>query len=107
MYRNELGKTCFAHGAAYSDIKELTAISKRTISDTILKDRAYEIARNHTYCRYQRALASMVDKFFDKKTGSAISVNKQLAVELHKSEIKKFGKKKYMPHLKTIFWQQI
>ena len=32
----------------------------RTISDKILKDRAYEIARNHNYDGYQRAFASMV-----------------------------------------------
>ena len=41
---------------------------KRTISGKILKDRAYGIARNHRYDGYQRALASMVYKFFDKKT---------------------------------------
>ena len=33
---------------------------------------------------YQRALARMVDKFFDKKTGSGINLNGQLAEELHK-----------------------
>ena len=38
-----LKKACFAHDAAYSDIKYL---AKRTISGKILKDRAYEIARN-------------------------------------------------------------
>ena len=43
LYRNELGKACFAHDAAYFDSKDL---SKRTISDKILKDRAYEIAKN-------------------------------------------------------------
>ena len=49
-----------------------------------MKDRAYEIARNHIYDGYQRALASMVYKCFDKKTASRISVNEQLADELHK-----------------------
>ena len=76
LYRNELDKACFAHDAAYSDIKDLI---KRNISDKILTDRAYEIARNHQYDGYQRALASMVYKFFDKKTGSGVSVNEQLA----------------------------
>ena len=42
LYRNELDKACFAHDAAYSDSKDL---AKRTISDKILKDRAYEITR--------------------------------------------------------------
>ena len=43
LYRNELGKACFALGTAYSDSKDLAT---RTISDKILKDRADEIARN-------------------------------------------------------------
>ena len=37
------------------------------ISDKILKDRAYEIPRNHNYDGIQSALANMVYKFFDKK----------------------------------------
>ena len=43
-------------------------LAKRTISDKILRDRTYETARNRGYDGYQRALASMVYKFFDKKT---------------------------------------
>ena len=34
LYRNELGKACFTHDAAYSDSKDL---AKRSISDKILK----------------------------------------------------------------------
>ena len=85
LYRTELDKAFFAHDAAYFDSKDL---AKRTISDKSLKDRTYEIARNRGYDGYQRALASMVYKFFDKKTGSGISVNEQLAEELHKPVIK-------------------
>ena len=81
LYRNELGKACFAHDAAYFDSKDL---ANRTISNKILKDRAYEIARNCNYGGYKRALASMIHKFFDKKTGLRASVNEQLAEELHK-----------------------
>ena len=65
LYRKELEKSCFSHDAAHSDSKDL---AKRTISYKILKDRAYEIARNCGYDGYQRALASMVNKLFDKKT---------------------------------------
>ena len=72
FYGNELDKACFAHDAAYSDSKDL---ANRTISDKILKDRAYEIARNHKYDGYQRALASMIYKVFNKETGGEISVN--------------------------------
>ena len=71
LYRNELDKACFTYGLAYSDNKDL---AKRTISDKILKHRAYDIPRNRDYPGYQRALASMGYKFFDKKTGSGAIV---------------------------------
>ena len=48
----------------------------------------------------------MVYKFFDKKTGSEISVNEEQAEELHKPVVKNFEKEKYMRDLKTIFGQQ-
>ena len=64
LYRNELDKACFVHDAAYSESKNL---AKRNISYNILKHRAYEIAKNCGYDGYQRALASIVYKFFDKK----------------------------------------
>ena len=101
LYRNELDKTCFAHNAAYFDSKSLT---KRTISDKILKDRAYVISRNCKYDGYQRALASMVYRFFDKKTVLEISVNEQLAEELHKSVIKKFKSGKVYARFKDNIW---
>ena len=63
-------------------------MAKRVISNKILKDRAFEIATNCNYDGYQRAVASMAYKFFDKKTGSGVSVNEQLAEELHKQAIK-------------------
>ena len=89
MYRNELDKAYFAHDASYSDSKDL---ANRTISDKILKDRVYEIARIWKNDGYQRALANMVYKLFDKKTRSGISVNEQLAEKLHKPVIKNFRK---------------
>ena len=97
LYRNELDKACFAHDAAYSDSKDLAKI---TISDNILKYRAYENVRNSNYDGYQRALGSMVYKFFDKKTGSGISVNEQLAEELHEPMIKKFKRRKVYARFK-------
>ena len=57
-------KACFAHDAAYSDSKDLT---KGSISDKILKDRAYEIAINYKCDGYQRRVAIMVYNFCDKK----------------------------------------
>ena len=81
LYTNDLEKACFAHDAAYSDSEDL---AKRTISDKIVKEKASEIARNRKYYGYQTLLASMVYRCFDEKTGSGVSVNEQLAEELHK-----------------------
>ena len=69
-----------------------------------MKDRASEIARNCEYDGYQRALANMVYKFFDKKTGSGVSVNEQLAQELHKPLIKKFKRRKIYGRFKYNVW---
>ena len=109
VYKNELDKACFAHDAAYSDSKDLT---KRTIADNILRNKAINIAKEPKYDGYQRGLASMVYKLFDKKSkGSGakhvntkpIPQNQQLTEELHKHIIKKFEKRKYMQHLKITF----
>ena len=67
IYKNELDKACFAHDAAYSDSKDLT---KRTVADKVLRDNAFNIAKNSKYDRYQRVLASIVYKCFDKKSAS-------------------------------------
>ena len=50
IYKNELAKACFAFDAAYSDSKDL---AKRTISNKILKDRAYEFVVNSQNGGYQ------------------------------------------------------
>ena len=48
----------------YGDSKDL---GRRTASDRILRDKAFNIAKNPKHGEYQRGLASMVYKFFDKK----------------------------------------
>ena len=50
---------------AYGDFKDLAT---RTASDKGLSDKAFNIAKNPKYDRYQRGLASMVYKCFDKKS---------------------------------------
>ena len=109
IYKNELDKACFAHDAQYSDSKNL---SKRTAADKTLNSEAYKIAEDPKYNGYQRSLASMVYKFFDKKTkGSGLSYtnksmspNEQLAEELHKPIIKKFGKRRVYSAFKDNIW---
>ena len=102
--KNELDKACFQHDMAYVDLKNF---ARRTASDKILRDKAFNIAKNPRYDGYQRGLASMVYKFFNKKsTGSGIvnnnnnnnnneiKQNLQLAEELQNPIIRKFKKRK-------------
>ena len=68
-------------------------LAKRTASDKVLRDKAFNIAKNCKYDRYQRGLASMVCKFFDKKLASsdvAMLQNQELAEEHHKPITRKF-----------------
>ena len=65
IYKNELDKACFQHDKTYGDFRDL---KKRTSSNKILRDKALNIAKNPNYDGYQRGLASMVYKFFEKKS---------------------------------------
>ena len=87
---------------AYGDFKDL---KRRTAAGNVLRDKAFNIAKNPKYDGYQRGFASMVYKIFDKKTkGSGVTLanksaiksipqNEQLAEELHKPIIRKFRKR--------------
>ena len=123
IYRNELDKACFKHDSAYADHKGLI---NRTKSDKFLRDKVYDIASNPEYYGYQRGLASMVYKFFDKKAtaeptakddcmGSGIEKDMTkssslkrssliLADELHKPVIKEFNKRKVYSQFKDNIW---
>ena len=94
IYRNELDKACFQHDMAYGDFKDL---KRRTDADNVLRDKAFNIAKNPKYDGYQRGLASMIYKFFDKKTkdsaithaNKSIPQNERLAEERHEPIIRK------------------
>ena len=63
-----------------------------------MRDKAFNISKNPKYDGYQRGIASMVYKLFDKNiSGGAIKnevmSNKELAEELQKPIIRKFKKK--------------
>ena len=84
---------------AFGDFKDL---SRRTAADKVLRNKAFNIAKDPKYDGCQRGLASMVYKFFDKKTaGSRIKAMPQnqcpldLAEELHKPIIRKLKKRVY------------
>ena len=68
VYKNDLDKACFQHDMAYNKFKDL---EKRTQSDIVLKNKAFKIAIIPKYNGYERGLACMVYKFFDKKSKGA------------------------------------
>ena len=73
LYKNELDKACFQHDMPYGDFKDL---ARRTASDKVLRDKAFNIAKNPKYDEYQRGIASMVYKLFDKKSkGGGVANN--------------------------------
>ena len=115
IYKNELDKACFQHDMAYGDFKNL---ARRTFSDKVLRDKTFNIAKNPKYDGHQRGLASMVYKFFDKKSallsdksisGSGVANNEikqnlQLAEELHKPIIRNFKKRTVYSGFKDNIW---
>ena len=99
IYWNKLDKVCSQHDMNYCDFKDLP-------QKAVLRDKAFNIAENPEYDRYQQGLAWMVYKFFEKKSAGAntcggaikgkIMLNQnsasRLADELHKPNIGNFIK---------------
>ena len=108
IYKNELDKACFQHDMAYGKSKDLV---KRSQSDKVLKYKAFKIASNPKYNGYQRGFASMIYKFFDKKSaslnnfsGSGIvsESNYQLSNELPNQLLENLKKERFIHLLETI-----
>ena len=98
IYKNEVDKASFHLDMAYGKRKDLV---RRTQSDKVLRDKAFNIESDPKYDGCQRGLASMLYKFFDKKTtrgGFINELNYQLADDLHKAIIRKFKKKQTYIH---------
>ena len=93
IYQNKLDKGCFQDDMAYGDFKDLT---RRTVSDKILHDKAFNNAKNLKYNGCQRGLASIIYKFFDKKYLAVVlnmeMSDQELGEELRKLIIRKFKK---------------
>ena len=64
----------------------------------------HKILKNPKNDGYRRALASMVYKCFEKKTRSGVSVNENLAVELHKPAIKILKTCRIFARIKDNVW---
>ena len=105
IYINELDKACFQHDViAYGNPKEL---AKRTQSDKVLRDKTFKNANDPKYVGSQRRLASMVYKFFDKKSsGSGVDAepNYQLANKLHRQNYRNFKRQKVYPSFRDNIW---
>ena len=70
----------------YRDFENLT---RKTASDKILLEKAFNIAKNSKYDGYQKGLALMIYKYFDKKYFSpAISKQKNYINQLLKNSKK-------------------
>ena len=83
------------------DYESFKDVPGRTTPDESLIDQAFNLAKNLKYNGYQRALASVVYEFFDKRTSGTskvvptenqITANEELAAELYKPIILKFEK---------------
>ena len=70
IHKNELDKACFQHDMAYGDLKDL---KRRIAADNVLRDKAFNIAKNSKYDGYQRELASMVYNFLIKRLKAMVS----------------------------------
>ena len=75
IYQNEVNKACFQHDMAYGDFKDL---NRRTASNKTLRDDRLNIGKILKYGGYQRSLASMVYKCFDKKTAGGAVKNENM-----------------------------
>ena len=87
----------------------LKIYQKRAASDKVWRDKAFNIAKNPKYDKYQKGLVSMVYKSFEKRSSGSgieneIKQNEQLAEELHKPIIKKFKRRKVYSALKDNVW---
>ena len=90
IYKNELDKAWSQDDMADGDFKYL---ARKTASDKILRDKAFNIAKNPKYDGYQRGLASMVYTFFDNTSGGSgihikVKPSEQLAEESRKPIIR-------------------
>ena len=90
----------------YGDFKDL---ARRTASDKILRDNAFNTAKSPKCDGYQRGLLSMVYKFFDKRSAGSrikyqITQNKQLAEQFHQPIPKKFKRGKVYSSFKDNTW---
>ena len=117
-----LDKACFHGDMGYGDFEDLT---RRTTSDKILRDKAFNIAKNPNHDGYHHRIATMVYKLFNRKDSATCArpetlatrnkfvgsgtkneniSDKWLSEKLHKPIIRKFKKRKvHSPFIDSIW----
>ena len=63
---------------AYRDFKDL---NRRTFADKVLRAKAFNFAKDPKHDRYQRGLASIVYKVFDKETADNGIKNENILIK--------------------------
>ena len=108
LLKNRLDAACFQHDSAYPKYKDRLNGKQ---SDIVLKNKTLKIATDPRVNGYERGLAPMVYKFFNKRTkGSGINLqthslnNEVLAAKLHKPIIKNFKRRKVYSSFKDNIW---
>ena len=64
IYKNERDEACFQHDMAYEDFKDL---ARRTAVDKVLRNKAFNTAKNLKYNGYQRGFILWFTNCFIKK----------------------------------------
>ena len=87
---------------------EFEELPRGTASDIVLRDKSFNIPKYPKCDEYKRGPASMVYKFFDKKSsGGAIKIkiisNQQLHKNYTKQLLENVNNEKYIHLLKSIF----
>ena len=75
IYQNKLDKACFQNDMEYGDFN---GSNRRTAADKVLRDKAFNIAKNSSYDGYQHGLDSMIYNFFLIKILQVVLLKKRL-----------------------------
>ena len=75
IYKNELDKACFQHDMAYAAFKDL---ARRTDSDKVLIDKAFNAAKNPNYDGFQRGLLLWFTIFLLKCPQAVVLIRMQI-----------------------------
>ena len=71
IYKNALDKTCFEHDMALGDLANMAVKFHK-----LIKNKAFNIAKNLKCDGYQRDLSSVIYIFFDKKSKTVVLIIK-------------------------------